>query len=49
MFRAFPERSLHARVAMSVSIRNNFKQDLISFPVHITPLSRLSATNTFVS
>ena len=34
--------SLYVCAATSVFIRNNFKPRLISFPVHITPLSRLS-------
>ena len=29
-------------VLLSVSIRTSFKPDLISFPVHKAPLSRLS-------
>ena len=33
----------------SVSIRDNFKLDFISFLVHITPLLRLWLTITFVS
>ena len=33
------KRSLHICVSTSVSIRTNFKSDLISFHVHITPLS----------
>ena len=49
MFRFFLERSLHACVAMCVSIQTNFKPDLISFPVHITPLSRLSQWSIILS
>ena len=45
----FLERSLRVCVATSVSIRTNFKPDFISFPVHITPLSRLSKWLTILS
>ena len=40
---------MHVCVATSVSIRANFKPDFISFPVHRTPLSRLSQWLTILS
>ena len=45
----FLETSLRVCVATSVSIRTNFKPDFISFPVHITSLSRLSKWLTILS
>ena len=41
--------SLHVCVARFVSIRTNFKPDLISFTVYIIPLSRLSQWLTILS
>ena len=40
VLKSFCQKSLHVCVATSVSIRTNFRPDLISFPVHRTPLSR---------
>ena len=45
----FLKRSLHVCVATSVSIRTNFKLDLICFPVHIASLSCLSQWLTILN